>query len=401
VIYEAALEEVANIVAARRLRGTTQIATIDVATGARRVLTAGSGEKWSPRWLPDNRIAYVSGGPSGGLEFVAGAPGARGEVGSPSWSPDGRRLVFHRDVESDWPPHRPWHSRDERYRLVRTGVFPSYSPTGDQLVLNDRTAGNLHNRILKMNADGSNRSVLFGDPERSALAPSWSPRGDQIAFGLGGFFQAVNGPSAAAIATVRPVGSGLTLLTDSAGNAGFPSWSPDGRRLVYRTAKDGRSTLMIVDIGTHAVQALTDGTDNVNSPAWSPRGDQIAFTAKRDGDADYDIFTIRPDGSDMRRLTNAPGNDSHPSWSPDGEWIAFTSARGGFKDEAPLHPFNPQPYGDIYVIRPDGSDLRMLTDNQFEDGTPTWIPTSTTVGTVPPNVEMQRARPVPATGPRR
>jgi len=64
------------------------------------------------------------------------------------------------------------------------------------------------------------------------------------------------------------------------------------------------------------VQALTDGTDNVNSPAWSPRGDQIAFTAKRDGDADYDIFTIRPDGSDMRRLTNAPGNDSHPSWSP-------------------------------------------------------------------------------------
>lgn len=283
-------------------------------------------------------------------------------------------MVFHREVDHAWPPQRTSHSRDPRYRLMRTGVFASYSPSGEQLVVNDGTAGIVHNNILEMDANGSHRFVLVGDSIRSALAPVWSPRGDRIAFALGRFFPAVLGASSAAIAVVRSDGSGMTLLTDSAENAGFPSWSPDGLYLVYRVARNARSALMVVDVETHAVRRLTDGTSNDNSPAWSPRGDRIAFTGKRDGQTDYDIYSMRPDGTGIRRLTNSPGNDSHPAWSPDGEWIAFTSARGGFKDEAALHPLNPQPYGDIYVMRADGRDLRVLTDNQFEDGTPTWIP---------------------------
>jgi hypothetical protein len=54
----------------------------------------------------------------------------------------------------------------------------------------------------------------------------------------------------------------------------------------------------------------------------------------------------------------------------------FASTRGGFKDEMALTPFNPQPSGDLWVMRPDGSDVRMLTDDQFEDGTPSWLPMS-------------------------
>ena len=81
---------------------------------------------------------------------------------------------------------------------------------------------------------------------------------------------------------------------------------------------------------------------------------------------------MKPDGTDVQRLTDAPGNDAHCAWSPDGEWIAFTSARGGFKGESMLHPYNPQPYGDIYVMRADGSDQHALTDNPFEEGTVAW-----------------------------
>ncbi len=62
----------------RRLRGTTQVASIDLTSGERQVLTTGAGEKWSPHWIADRRIAYVSGGPGGGVEFVSGAAGARG-----------------------------------------------------------------------------------------------------------------------------------------------------------------------------------------------------------------------------------------------------------------------------------------------------------------------------------
>lgn len=372
VFYEADISEVGKIISPLRQRGTTQIATIDIQTNERQVLTSGAGEKWSPRWLAQNRIAYVSGGPTGGIEFIAGPPGARGEVRSPSWSADGRRMVFHREVENSWPPLRTWHSRDQRFRLVRTGIFPSYSPSGGRLLCNDQTAGILHNSIVVMNADGSQRSVLFHDAERSALGPVWSPQGDKIAFALGQFFQAVQGPAVADIAIMGSDGTGLKILTNGSGNNGFPSWSPDGQRIVYRSSGGDKDGLFILNIETGEVKALSTGSNHDNLPSWSPTGDRIAFTSNRDGD--YEIYTIKPDGTDLRRLTHSPGNDAHPAWSPDGKWIAFTSARGGFKDEAVLHPYSTEPYGEIHVMHADGSDVRALTDNQHLEGTPSWIP---------------------------
>lgn len=65
VVYEAELPEVNSIVAVRQMRGTTQIATIDVTSGERTAVTSGKGEKWSPRFLAEGLIGYFSGGPHG------------------------------------------------------------------------------------------------------------------------------------------------------------------------------------------------------------------------------------------------------------------------------------------------------------------------------------------------
>jgi TolB protein len=373
VFYEAEMKDVQTITSPRRQRGTTQIVTVDLLTNERRVLTSDAGEKWSPRWLAQGRTAYVSGGPEGGIEFTDGRSGARGEFNSPSWSADGRRMVFHRDVDHNWPPLREWHSRDPQFLLMRTGVFPSYSPTGQRLLCNDKTAGIVHNSILIMDADGSQRSILFTDSVKSSLGPVWSPRGDKIAFALGQFFQASLGPAIADIAVMRADGTGLKVLTDGSGNYGFPSWSPDGLQIVYRSASRGKNGLFIINVEKGEVKALPTGHGSDNFPSWSPAGGLIAFTSNRDGDSE--IYTVRPDGTDVRRLTYTPGNEAHCTWSPDGKWIAFASAGQGFKDEAVLHPYNPQPYGEIYVMRADGSDVRMLTDNQYEEGTPSWMPT--------------------------
>jgi len=370
--YTASIGEVAKVTGARRLRGTTQIETLVLATGQRTILTFGDGEKWSPRWVGGQAIAYVSGGPEGGVERAAGTPGARGAFSNPAWSPDGRTMVFHRDVESAWPPNRLWTSLDPRFRLVRTGIFPSYSPEGDRRVSNDQTAGILHNSILTMAADGSGAKLLFSEPERSALAPEMSRDGTRIAFGLGQFFQNLKGPARADIATINSQGTGLKVLTDGAGNYGFPSWSPDGRQIVFRKAGGGDNALEIVDATSSVRRTLLRGPAHYNFPSWSPTSNRIAFTADIGGD--YEIWTIDADGSGLQRLTNEPGNDAHNSWSPDGKWIAFTSARAGFKDEALLHPANPQPYGEIYVMRADGSDAHALTDDPFEKGTPAWRP---------------------------
>ena len=84
-----------------------------------------------------------------------------------------------------------------------------------------------------------------------------------------------------------------------------------------------------------------------------------------------DISTLhKPDILILRR------HDAHCVWSPDGEWINFSSSRMGFKDEAELTYRIPQPYGELFVMRSDGSDVHQLTDNQWEDATPAWMPES-------------------------
>jgi Tol biopolymer transport system component len=98
----------------------------------------------------------------------------------------------------------------------------------------------------------------------------------------------------------------------------------------------------------------------------------IAFTSFRDGD--FEIYTIRPDGSGIRKLTNTRGNDAHLVWSPDGKWIVFSSSRKGWKEEAMLLDNGPQPYGELFAMREDGSGVRQLTDNQWEDATAAWLP---------------------------
>ena len=281
-------------------------------------------------------------------------------------------MVFHRDVDKNWPPFREAYSLDPHFQLIRSGVFPSASPAGDRLVSNSEPGAIHHNSILMIDANGSGRSVLFRDVERSAVCPVWSPQGDKIAFGIGRFFQMLKGRAVGDIALINSDGTGLKILTDGSGNFGFPSWAPNGRQIVYRSSDGVNRGLLVMDVDTRVTKPLITGGNADNFPSWSPTGDRIAFTSYRNGD--YDIYTITPDGTDLKRLTNTPGNDAHCTWSPDGKWIAFSSQRQGFKDEAPLHAYNAQPYGDIYVMRSDGSDARQLTDDQFEKATPGWIP---------------------------
>ena len=93
----------------------------------------------------------------------------------------------------------------------------------------------------------------------------------------------------------------------------------------------------------------------------------------RAAEGDYEIYTIKPDGTGVKRLTFSRGNDAHMAWSPDGEHIVWASSRLGFKDDG-IYTDAPQPYGELFVMRYDGTGVQQLTDNQWEDGTPAWQP---------------------------
>jgi Tol biopolymer transport system component len=227
------------------------------------------------------------------------------------------------------------------------------------------------NGLTVADADGSNGKLVLQDAKKQASGTAWSPDGEWIAFGYGAFFEGPN-PTPTRLMLIHPDGTGLRALTSPDENSASPTWSPDGKLLVYRYAKGARRGLAILNVATGESRLLDTGSELTTFPTWSPRGDWISFTSLRDGN--YDVYLIHPDGTGLKRLTDAPGNDAHSSFSPDGEWIAFATARGGFKDESILTPLNFQPYGEIAVIRPDGSDLRVLTDNASEEGAPAWVP---------------------------
>lgn len=161
---------------------------------------------------------------------------------------------------------------------------------------------------------------------------------------------------------IKPDGSDLRQLTR--GNVGdyYPAWSPDGRRIVFMRQDLLTSRLLVMSVESGETTRITPLDLNVSRPAWSPDGELIAFAAveeDRQIDEQQDvisgIWVVRPDGSGLRRLTDQPLTGSvGPVWSPDGSAIAFTSAIG--------QNARAQDLDDVYLIGRDGSGFRNLTE---------------------------------------
>lgn len=361
--------------------GEDQLLKIDIATGAMKVVPAGPGVKVMPTVLSSGQIAYLCRDKTmKGVFYGMGTPGPAGaDLRTPSWSPDGGQVVYSRFAMKDRiEPVKMW-SRNPKYDLYVTAWTPNYDSSGERLAVTNMVSQGTTSLFIV--DDGQPARPILTRQE-TIMAPSWSPGGKQIAVSIGRFPGFGGTPLGSANATaqvgiVNVDGSGLHLITSGANSNAFPSFAPDGNHIVYRTEGSGGEGLRIVNLEDRSVKALTDGYDNF--PAWSPRGDLIAFMRLTEGS--FEIFTIHPDGTDLRQLTHTKGNEAHIAWSPDGEWMVFTSSRMGFKDEA-LYTNNPQPYGEIFVMRYDGTDLEQLTDDQWEEGTPAWQPHRSAVAAV-------------------
>ena len=362
----------------------TRLVSIEVATAKMTDVAATPGVNFAPSFV-GGTIGYIKrdkAGPGAGIYYVNGKTGPKGDVRGAAWSPDSSRVVFYRRMTATRPAWKKTFSRLPGYELTLTGILPSFNPTGDRFVVVGAVAGSKMAGITIASPEETTPKPLFADPKRNVLGPQWSPDGATIMFGIGEFDAFFNGfhgkfykpadrvEGGAQVALINADGSGFREVTTGPNNNGFPSMAPDGKRFVYRTFGADGDGLRIMNLETKAVITLTDGYDNF--PLWSPRGDLIMFSRQAGGN--YAVFTIKPDGTDTKHLTFTHGNDAHMAWSPDGEHIAFTSSRMGFKDEV-TYTDSPQPYGEIFVMRFDGTNVEQLTDNQWEDGTPAWQPT--------------------------
>jgi len=358
----------------------SQIVSVDVATGERVEHTKGPGLKVFPQFLSASEIAYHrKGGPDEGLYFTSGRPAVKAVLRSPNWSPDGKLVVYEKVNFTPRSENKRLHSWDAEWEYRHSDVFPALSRDG-KLVFTDKAK---NSSVVVMNPDGSNRRRIF-DADKSGLdpamvqrgmagafQPAWSPDGQWVAFGLGVWFQARRTGSAK-IMRVRVDGSGLEELTDGKVHSGFPSYSADGRQIVYRVwgEREKDYGLRILDLADRTTRVLTTGYDNL--PGWSPDGSRILFTRRVDT-VNFDIFTIKPDGSDLLRLTTNRATDGHAVWTADGR-IMWNSGIYGFRDEAALYDNTFQQYGQIFVMNADGSGKRMITDSRWEDSMPLYIP---------------------------
>lgn len=258
-------------------RRKKQLAIMDQDGANHKFLTDGETLVLTPRFSPTVQeityLAYYQNRPrvyifnldSGQQEVLGDFPGM---TFAPRFSPDGNRVIMSlaKDGVTDIYTMDLRTRRAARLTSTRAiDTSPTYSPDGAQVVFNSDRGGS--QQLYTMAADGSGvRRISFGNGRYAT--PVWSPRGDLIAFTkiTGGRFH---------IGVMRPDGTGERLLSE-----GFlveaPSWSPNGRVLVYfkqePTGKDGRggsSKLYTIDLTGYNEREVITPLD-ASDPAWSP-----------------------------------------------------------------------------------------------------------------------------------
>jgi len=164
---------------------------------------------------------------------------------------------------------------------------------------------------------------------------------------------------------VNANGSGLTRLTKGPTRDFDPAWSPDGKRIVFRSERDGSSQIYVMNADGTGQRNISRTAEDNWGPAWSSDGAWIAFNSARGtGNTKMYGYVMTPDGSDVRKLSDIWVE--YPAWSPDGKRIAFMSMMPD--------AFGTNPHYEIHVMNADGSGLKRLTHAPGENGWPAWSP---------------------------
>lgn len=230
--------------------------------------------------------------------------------------------------------------------------------------------------VYAVRADGSGLTQLSGSLSSlfEDLTPGqihfgdWSPDGSWFTFE--GSLQ--GGENDQDIFIARTDGSSRLNLTDSKQFESQPDWSPDGQQIVFLSqpaAFNSQADLnLIAGLQTNGAKEnlptrLTNTSTFDSQPSWSPDGSWIAFVSSGLNNTRSDLYVIRPDGSDFRQLTNDLAGAFDLAWSPDGELIAFISDYEGDHE--------------VYFIDSDGTDLTQVTKTRAAvgihvDSSPTW-----------------------------
>ncbi len=171
--------------------------------------------------------------------------------------------------------------------------------------------------IFIADTDGRNRRPLANDPKVFEFASSFSPDGRKIVF-----VTIDNEKSTSGIWLMDADGSkkrSILLTKDFV--LRHPRWSPDGKKISYFSVKKGKSTIWVMNSDGSQKRKLTSDSDSARQASWRNDSKRLVYVSRKSGH--FDIWLMNPDGDGKVQLTNLAGDEVKPVWSPDDQKIAF------------------------------------------------------------------------------
>lgn len=281
-------------------------------------LTVGSGAGASPARRSSSEVTDIFLVPAHGGRVVRvtdnDAYGDEVNAYDPSWSPDGRRILFSEIACDGCRPEihvvRATAHRGKKWlgRAIGYGLFPRWAPNGKLVAFVGPAGG-----IYVMSSDGSHRR-LVAKGGFSEDGPSWSPDSRQLVFSQ------QQTATRWRMYAVRIDGSHLRPLTSGSVPAVDPAWSPNGRKIAFAQQR-GRWHIYTLSLAGGRRTRVSSIRTSDSFPSWSPDGRRLAVVRQlRSSTA---VFTIGADGRGVRRISPGSLVGLQPAWSPGGRQIAF------------------------------------------------------------------------------
>jgi eukaryotic-like serine/threonine-protein kinase len=291
-----------------------QVAVQSVGTGERRNLVQGATQ---PRYAPSGHLIYAQGGNLMAAPFdsqrvaITGTavPVVEGVLQSPA-------------------------TGDAQYSLSTMGslVYVPGSVQGPQ------------SKLVWVSRSGAEQPLAA--PARAYLAPRLSPDGRGVAAGITG--------QDSQVWLYDLSRETLTRLTFEGNTNQYPNWTPDGKRISFRSNKEGPLNLFweMAD-GSGGLERLTTGDDAQTANSWSADGQSLAFVEVTPTTG-IDIWVLRMSDRKAQPLLRTPFNESAPRFSPDGRWLAYVSDESG-RYEIYVQPY-PGPGGKWQISTESGTE---------------------------------------------
>lgn len=227
--------------------------------------------------------------------------------------------------------------------------YPKWSPDGESVLYVDPAKWNMY-------------TIQAGDGEITQLTNfrsnngDWSPDGSQIVFQSDHDNEPQDTPD---LYIIDADGENLIEILDEPEVPDFsPRWSPDGKKVLFISIRNGRLDLYTVELDNLAVEQLSDLATPIMEAVWSPDGKKIAFS--QGNSSSSDIFFMDLDGTiNLTQLTDDGESNLYPAWSPDGNRIVYSSKVSGNTD--------------LWMMDADGENKVQLTDDEWVDLFPDWV----------------------------